>query len=583
MINSVRYSQFMKTPWNQIEAIDTLIENLNSTIGATFQPSKLPWPVYLQANPPPPPLQSFRHPLKCGVPNKSSNLMVWFGSGIGKSAEILSDRLRIPFNPSHYHNYHFPPWILRSSSQLTYSLIPAEAHICCPVPSRPPFNPRMTNHTTAISAPGKVFLAGGYLVLDREYTALVFGLSARIHVLVQDIDTTSGVQLSEIIVKSPQFREAAWNYGYHLTKDDGGIEVTQLQGSPCATASRNPFVETALLYTLTYISSVLPTQTIKPTSITILADKDYYSNPSSTPIAKDARHQFLDFGVRLQDAHKTGLGSSAALVTAFTGATLSHYLPPSIFSLRTQEGHSQLHNLAQAAHCAAQGKVGSGFDIATAVYGTSLYRRFSPSILSSLGDPNTPGFSNRLKSTVQNTSPQKWDVQIEKGKITIPKGMALVMCDVDCGSQTVGMVKQVLEWRKRDPVTSKNLWDELQSRNEKLASLLSSGDLSNATEAFSAIREKIREMGTLSNVPIEPAEQTKLLDEVTAHVEGVIGGVVPGAGGYDAIVLLVRDDAETLDALRKFLAGWGKVKLLDVKGEMDGVRVEDGGLYGRLF
>lgn len=84
--------------------------------------------------------------------------------------------------------------------------------------------------TTAVSAPGKVFLAGGYLVLDREYTALVFGLSARIHVLVQDIDTSSGVQLSEIIVKSPQFREAAWNYGYHLTKDDGGIEVTQLQG-----------------------------------------------------------------------------------------------------------------------------------------------------------------------------------------------------------------------------------------------------------------------------------------------------------------------------------------------------------------
>lgn len=87
----------------------------------------------------------------------------------------------------------------------------------------------MTNRITAVSAPGKVFLAGGYLVLDRDYTALVFGLSARIHVLVQDIETTSGVQLSDIIVKSPQFREAAWNYGFHLIKDDGGIEVTQLK------------------------------------------------------------------------------------------------------------------------------------------------------------------------------------------------------------------------------------------------------------------------------------------------------------------------------------------------------------------
>lgn len=83
---------------------------------------------------------------------------------------------------------------------------------------------------TVVSAPGKVFLAGGYLVLDREYTALVFGLSARIHILVEDIDTSAGVQLSEIVVQSPQFRDATWNYGYHLTVDQGGVQVTQLQG-----------------------------------------------------------------------------------------------------------------------------------------------------------------------------------------------------------------------------------------------------------------------------------------------------------------------------------------------------------------
>ena len=84
--------------------------------------------------------------------------------------------------------------------------------------------------STAVSAPGKVFLAGGYLVLDRAYTALVFGLSARIHILVKDIESSSGVQLSEIVVQSPQFRDATWTYGYHLAEDQGGIQVTQLQG-----------------------------------------------------------------------------------------------------------------------------------------------------------------------------------------------------------------------------------------------------------------------------------------------------------------------------------------------------------------
>lgn len=443
---------------------------------------------------------------------------------------------------------------------------------------------------TAVSAPGKVLLAGGYLVLDRAYTGLVFGLSARIHVLVHDIDTSSGVQLSEIVVQSPQFLEASWNYGYCLTANNGGISVTQLQGA--APLSRNPFVETALLYALTYISAVLPSpHAIRPAKITILADNDYYSHSPAEGAAtqpQDDSHHFTSFGVRLQDAHKTGLGSSAALVTAFTGAILSHYLPSSNFSLSNESSRSILHNLAQAAHCAAQGKVGSGFDVAAAVYGTCIYRRFSPSVLSSLGEPGTTDFSSRVKTLVENIDPAaKWDTEISKEGVTIPKGMALVMCDVDCGSQTVSMVKKVLEWRKSDPEGSKTLWDALQTSNSSLGKKLAFGSVSELTGAFSSIREKIRDMGDRSGVPIEPKEQTELIDAVTSGVEGVEGGVVPGAGGYDAIVLLVKDDEKTMDAIKAFLKKWseekkGNVKLLEAKGELEGARAEEIQKYGTL-
>lgn len=81
----------------------------------------------------------------------------------------------------------------------------------------------------AVSAPGKVLLAGGYLVLDRAYTGFVFGLSARINVVAQEIQTSPGIQLSEIVVESPQFLDGHWTYGYHLAPEDGGIKVTQLQ------------------------------------------------------------------------------------------------------------------------------------------------------------------------------------------------------------------------------------------------------------------------------------------------------------------------------------------------------------------
>jgi phosphomevalonate kinase len=83
--------------------------------------------------------------------------------------------------------------------------------------------------SAAVSAPGKVFLAGGYLVLDRAYSALVFGLDARIHAHIAPVKTEAGVHLEEIIVKSPQFREAIWEYGYRATEAGGGMEVTQLR------------------------------------------------------------------------------------------------------------------------------------------------------------------------------------------------------------------------------------------------------------------------------------------------------------------------------------------------------------------
>lgn len=87
----------------------------------------------------------------------------------------------------------------------------------------------VSDGAVAVSAPGKVLLAGGYLVLDRAYTGLVFGLDARIHVTVQQIPTQRGVTLNEIVVQSPQFQDAVWEYGYRLTEKNGGIAVTALR------------------------------------------------------------------------------------------------------------------------------------------------------------------------------------------------------------------------------------------------------------------------------------------------------------------------------------------------------------------
>ncbi|KAF7586313.1 phosphomevalonate kinase [Aspergillus hancockii] len=468
--------------------------------------------------------------------------------------------------------------------------------------------------TTALSAPGKVLLTGGYLVLDRNYTGTVIALDARIHVIVQQLrrghrrGASSGSVkvgpdgLTEVledgsavddkdkdvvVVRSPQFNNAVWEYSIQRCENGGGIKVLQKNEG-----RRNPFVETSLNYALTYISYVPDSKDFGSLSVTILADSDYYSETAFSKTS-EASGRFVNFGVPLHEAHKTGLGSSAALVTALISSLVIHRTlqPDDLAAAR-----DKLHNLAQAAHCAAQGKVGSGFDVAAAIYGSCLYRRFSPSILESVGDVGSPGFEERLFAVVEDADPKHpWDTECLDFGMRLPRGIQMVLCDVECGSQTPSMVKKVLEWRKQNQQEADLLWAALQSNNERLClqlkQLAQSPD-QESPEGFNDVRSLIqrsrnhlRSMTRKSGVPIEPKVQTELLDAVT-EVDGVIGGVVPGAGGYDAIAVLIRDDQQVLNKLNELFENWeskveddfggkvGKVRLLGVRHGSEGVKNE---------
>lgn len=88
---------------------------------------------------------------------------------------------------------------------------------------------------------------------------------------------------------------------------------------------------------------------------------------------------FNRLNVKLADVHKTGLGSSAAMVTSLVSALVFHLTlksPPELQSL--------VHNLAQYVHSLAQGKVGSGFDVSSAVFGSQVYQRFNELCISKL-------------------------------------------------------------------------------------------------------------------------------------------------------------------------------------------------------
>lgn len=158
--------------------------------------------------------------------------------------------------------------------------------------------------------------------------------------------------------------------------------------------SRNPFVQNAVHAAVLFLSGLAlscppssdtssatdATQfpfTTSSCKVIILGDNDFYTQSSLHP------PPFASFNHPISQVHKTGLGSSAAMTTSLVGALL-HFLCPA--HLLSKTDRHALHNVAQFAHAAAQGKVGSGFDVSSAVFGTHQYTRFDPQLLKELLD-----------------------------------------------------------------------------------------------------------------------------------------------------------------------------------------------------
>lgn len=123
--------------------------------------------------------------------------------------------------------------------------------------------------------------------------------------------------------------------------------------------------------------------------ITILGDNDFYSQRSQllsralppTLASLSQLPPFLHTNTTIGEVHKTGMGSSAALITSLVCALMVYF---EVITLEGEEGRKLAHNTAQFIHCLAQGKVGSGFDVSSAIFGSHIYRRFSPDVIGGL-------------------------------------------------------------------------------------------------------------------------------------------------------------------------------------------------------
>ena len=374
--------------------------------------------------------------------------------------------------------------------------------------------------------------------------------------------------------------------------------------------------------------------------ILIAGDNDFYSqregDQAMSAEALAALDPFKSHPCKLGDAHKTGLGSSAAMTTSLVASLLVH-----LGVVPSRDANTKLstwslgliHNVAQLVHCAAQGKVGSGFDVSSAVWGSQLYRRFDPNVLqelirdesSRLGtaegsaaqvctailastadrqeasplvlhahlDPYHPLWRPSPKSTSADALPTAAEGASELAReqhpddddtrvyrpapLRLPPGIHLLLADVDAGSNTRTLVGTVSAWRKEKPEWAAQLYRVIGAANQSLCDGLLTlhvehekdpalygqvlADLaaqrsaawdtykkekpSSVVDAFievrntlRSIRAGMRELGVRSQAPVEPPEMERLLSATINGADGILGGGVPGAGGYDALYFL---------------------------------------------
>ncbi|XP_076896021.1 phosphomevalonate kinase, peroxisomal-like [Bidens hawaiensis] len=442
------------------------------------------------------------------------------------------------------------------------------------------------------SAPGKVLITGGYLILERPNAGLVLSTNARFYAIVKPLydelrPDSWAWSWSDIKLTSPQMGRETM---YKMSLKHFALQCTSSE-------ARNPFVEYAVQYAVaaayaTFDNSkkdLLQTLILQGFDITILGDNGFYSYrneiearglpPTPESLASLPPFSCITFNTEESNSQsskpevaKTGLGSSAAMTTAVVAALLNYLGVVDLSSFsgpRHEENLDVVHIIAQTAHCMAQGKVGSGFDVSSAVYGSHRYVRFSPQVISSA--------QNAIRAlpleVVADVLKGNWDH--ERTKFSLPPLMNLLLGEPGTGgSSTPSMVGAVKNWQKSDPQNSLHTWKELSEANatleakfkllsklaeeyweiyrsviyscsmhqpEKWTELASETisqeivkALFGARDAMLNIRSHMKLMGMAAGIPIEPDSQTELLD-ATMNTCGVLLAGVPGAGGFDAV------------------------------------------------
>ncbi|MBC8131918.1 MAG: hypothetical protein H7X95_02980 [Deltaproteobacteria bacterium] len=227
---------------------------------------------------------------------------------------------------------------------------------------------------------------------------------------------------------------------------------------------------------------------------------------------------------------KLGLGSSAAVTVVSVAAVLE------LAGLPVAENRDLCFSLADRAHRAIQGGVGSGADVAASVHGGLIQYRRPPG-----GYPVVE-------------------------KMRLPPDMRLVVFAEGKPAATPDMIRAVKAYAARDPYGYADVMRPLREHAELFVEGLSTGDVTALLESARAYGNGLMDLGTRAGTPIV-TPHFELASEMALNLGGV--AKPSGAGGGDIGIALFPGSA----AARNFSSRLSQLglQLIDVGLDSTGV------------
>jgi phosphomevalonate kinase len=232
-------------------------------------------------------------------------------------------------------------------------------------------------------------------------------------------------------------------------------------------------------------------------------------------------------------AAKLGLGSSAAVLTAWSGA---------FAALAADEGRPTTPPALPALidlHRAFQGGRGSGLDVAASYTGGAVTFR--------LGTAGVP----------------------QVGSVRLPNGVGFAGIFAGRSASTPELVAHYRAWRRDRPDVAAGLLRRLTALAEEGCAAARGDDAAAWLEAFAAYGRGLQDLGEAIGADIVTAAHRQITDEALRHG---VAYKVSGAGGGD-LGLACAADAEALVAFTKRVSDRG-FRVINVSLAEHGLRVE---------